>query len=551
MLKHLLIKNYALIHHLDLEPGRALNIITGETGAGKSIMLGALGLLMGNRSDSRLVYDQQKKCVVEGTFDISAYDLRHLFETSELDYDETCIIRREISPSGKSRAFVNDTPATLDVIKALGSYLMDIHSQHDNLMLATNQFQINVVDSYAQNQALRDVYHQIYHAFRETEDRFQRLQAAAAQARKELDYKNFLLEELNAAQLRRGEQEEIESELEVLENAEEIKSRLVLALEYLTNAEGAADQQVQSASQGLDKISHYSKSYVHLRDRLQSCLIELRDIADELGSEETKVEVDPAKTELLQDRLDTLFSLQKKHSVSTTEELIDIAEGLERDVDAILNYDEQIASTQKQLQALQKQLQQAATHLTESRKAVLGSIEKELLQTLRSLGMPNSTVQMKLDPIVPTYSGADQISFLFSANKGIAPQPLKQVASGGEFSRLMLSVKYLLADKTALPTIIFDEIDTGISGEIAIKMGSIMKQMGRNHQVIAITHLPQIAACGQDHYYVYKDSSAERTVSKIRHLTERERVAEIAQMISGEPPTAVSLKNAEELIESS
>ncbi|MGB3618909.1 MAG: AAA family ATPase, partial [Catalinimonas sp.] len=451
MLKHLFIQNYALIDHLDLTPDRALNIITGETGAGKSIMLGAIGLLMGNRADPKALFDQKKKCIVEGTFDVTAYELAPFFEQHDLDYEPTCMVRREITPSGKSRAFINDSPATLTVVRALGAYLMDIHSQHDNLMLASNRFQTQVVDTFAVNDALRHTYHDLYRRHHRAHEALERLKKAAAQARQELDFKTFQLEELNAAHLERGEQVRIEEELEVLEHAEEIKSRLNLTLDYLTRTDPAAEQLIQGAVQSLDKVVGYAQAYAQYRERLQSCLIELRDVAAEIEGIESLVEVDPNKTQLLQERLDTLFALQKKHGVDSEDALITIAEGLESDLHDIHQYDEQIAAARRETEQLSKQLRTAADALSASRRAVTAQIEDDVRQMLRGLGMPNGTLKVTLEPTNYLPSGADLISFLFSANKGVPPQPLKSVASGGEFSRLMLSMKALLAGKTALP----------------------------------------------------------------------------------------------------
>jgi DNA repair protein RecN (Recombination protein N) len=550
MLKNLLIKNYALIERLELQPAAELNIVTGETGAGKSIMLGALGLLLGNRADTKVLFDQEQKCIIEGTFDISGYDLKELFEQEDIDFDNTCLVRREISPSGKSRAFVNDTPVTLEVLKALSTRLMDVHSQHDTMQLGSNTFQINIVDAYAQNKRLLEGYKNTYRQFKKAESDYQTLISEAAQAKKELDFNNFLLQELQEAKLQEGEQEALESELQVLENAEEIKIKLNQVLDLLQDSEQCSVSTLNVSANILDKISRYSGKFSQLSERLNSTLIEIKDIASEVSEEEAATELNAERIEFIQSRLSLLFTLQKKHQVQTVEELIQIEQQLDKEVSKVLNLDEEILEKKQELDRLTTQLTEEAAKLSESRKAAIPHIEQELKSLLAEIGIPNATIKINQQNIPFSSSGADNIQFLFSANKGVTPQELKNVASGGEFSRLMLSIKYILADKTALPTIIFDEIDTGISGEIAIKVGSMMKQMARNHQIIVITHLPQIAARGLAHYYVYKDNSSERTISRIRQLNEDERVNEIAQMISGEPPSEISLKNARELLES-
>lgn len=553
MLTHLLIKNYALIRELELTPNRELNVITGETGAGKSIMLGAIGLLLGNRADTKALFDQTEKCIIEGTFEVVGYDMAELFEEAEIDYDDICLIRREISPSGKSRTFINDTPVNLEVLRRVGAQLMDIHSQHDTLQLGSAAFQIGIVDSYAQNKAHRQAYTQTFTAWKQAEMRLKSLLDQAAQAKKEADYNHFLLDELLAAKLQTNEQEVLEQEQNLLENAEDIKLKLQQAISYLTEGEDAPIvPRLKIVQQLLDKLGHFSENYRTLAQRLQACFAEARDIADEIESEEQSIEVDNERIAFVQERLDLIYHLQKKHGAKSTQELLDIQAQLEQKVGLLLSLDEDIAQAEKQTQTLQKQAISIAQTLTETRTAALEPIETELKNLFREVGMPNAAIKIKLEVAASlTPNGADVVTFLFSANKGVAPQELKNVASGGEFSRLMLLIKYILAGKTALPTIIFDEIDTGISGEIAIKVGGIMQQMGKKHQIIAITHLPQIAARGTAHYYVYKDNSGEKTVSKIRQLKPSEQIVEIAQMISGEPPSAASLDHARELLEMS
>lgn len=548
MLSYLLIKNYALIEHLELHPDARLNIITGETGAGKSIMLGAIGLLLGNRADTKTLYNPDEKCVIEGHFDISGYIIKNIFEEEELDYDSTCIIRREISPQGKSRAFVNDTPVNLESLRRITTELMDVHSQHDSVLLGSNEYQLQIVDTFAQNDTLLDHYKEAYRAFKKAQEAYDALLSEAKEIKKEFDYNSFLLEELEKARLVATEQEELEQELNILENAEEVKNRLNLSLDYLQNPEQSLIAYVQGLLANLNAIASIAPQYEQWRERVQSILIELKDIAAEVESEEENVELDDEKISQIQERLNLIYNLQHKHQVQRIGELLDIQTLLRRKVSKVLNLDDTLAQLQIQLQEAQQSLNQAAQTLSDSRQAVLPAIEAQVTALLVELGMPNASLKLRAEVSKPTLTGIDTISFLFSANKGIAPQQLKQVASGGEFSRLMLAIKYILASKRSLPTIVFDEIDTGVSGEIAIKVGSMMRDMARSHQLIAITHLHQIAAQGDTHYYVYKDHSADKTVSRIKKLNTEERVLEIAQMIGGARPSKAIVDNAREIL---
>lgn len=548
MLSHLLIKNYALIDELELTPDRELNIVTGETGAGKSIMLGAIGLLLGNRADTRVLYNPEQKCVIEGTFGVSGYIIEQIFDEEELDYSTTCIVRREIGVSGKSRAFVNDTPVNLETLRRVTSQLMDIHSQHDSVLLGSNEYQLEIVDTYAQHDDLLRNYRIDYQTYRSKKTLYDQLQAEAASMRKEFDYNNFLYEELVKAQLQPDEQETLEQELTILENAEEIKERLQLAYEYLDNTEQSVIDFLKGTVSNLAYISKLSNQYEQLQQRAQSSLIELRDLADEISTEQDRVEVDDTRAESIRERLNLLYQLQTKHQVKNIAALIDLRNELSQKVSKVLNLDDALADAKAQTEAARAQLQINAEALSESRHAVLSSIESEIGNLLHDLGMPNASLRILAEKTKPTPTGSDAISFLFSANKGIKPQQLKNVASGGEFSRLMMAIKYILASKRSLPTIIFDEIDTGVSGEIAIKMGNMMRDMAHNHQIIAITHLHQIAGQGTAHYFVYKDHSADKTVSRIKKLTIDERINEIAQMIGGKNPSASTLKNAREML---
>lgn len=550
MLKNLIIKNYALIRELEMKPAAELNIITGETGAGKSIMLGAVGLLLGNRADTRVLYDEESKCIIEGTFDVSEYDaLKKLFEEEGLDYEEESIIRREIAPGGKSRAFINDSPVTLDILKRMGNFLMDVHSQHDTLQLGSNLYQLDVLDAYAGNKAERQNYEKAYKAYRKAAGTYKQLQEEAAESRKEADYNSFLLQELESAKLQGLNQQELEEELEKLENAGDIKLKLGGIVQVLEYAEPmAVNSTLHGVFTELKQLGRYSESYRKLAERMESSLIELKDISRELEGEEQEIEVDEEKTALLQERLRVIFNLQQKHGVSEIDELLRLQESLQLKVSRVQNLDEEIAAAEKELRKREQEMEKEAAKLSESRKQIFQKFAGEVAGLLKDVGMPDASLQIEHKNIAPQSSGIDEVNILFSANKGIRPQGLKNVASGGEFSRLMFCIKYVLADKTALPTIVFDEIDTGISGEIAIKMVKMMQEMARNHQVISISHLPQIAAKGSAHYFVYKDNSSAKTFSRIKKLTEEERVSEIAKMIGGAQPSATAYESARELM---
>ena len=548
MLSHLLIKNYALIDELELAPDRELNIVTGETGAGKSIMLGAIGLLLGNRADTKVLYNPERKCVIEGTFGVSGFIIERIFEDEELDYSDTCIVRREISVSGKSRAFINDTPVNLEILRRVTSQMMDIHSQHDSVMLGSNEYQLEIVDTYAQDDDILRQYRSDYQLYRSKKTTHNQLQAEASAMRKEFDYNNFLYQELAKAQLQPDEQTTLEQELTILENAEDIKARLQLAYDYLDNAEQSVIDFLKGTVSNLAYISKLSNQYEPLLQRAQSSLIELRDIADEISTEQDRMEVDDARVEIIRERLNLIYQLQNKHQVSSVAGLISMRDELSGKVSKVLNLDDELAEAKRLTEAARAQLQTSAEVLSAVRRAVLQPIESEIGGLLHDLGMPNASLRIQVETGKPALAGVDTISFLFSANKGVKPQQLKNVASGGEFSRLMMAIKYILASKRSLPTIIFDEIDTGVSGEIAIKMGNMMRDMAHSHQIIAITHLHQIAAQGTAHYFVYKDHSAAKTVSRIKKLSFDERVHEISQMIGGNTPSPSAVKNAREML---
>lgn len=548
MLKHLTIKNYALIRHLELEPSASLNVVTGETGAGKSIMLGALGLLKGNRADTKVLWDENEKCVTEGVFEIKAYKLKNFFRAEDLDYSDTTIIRREISPGGKSRAFINDTPVTLDVMKKLGNLLLDVHSQHETLQLGNQDFQLRLIDAYGENQALVDTYTDAWKKFQHAKKEYDTLVTEADALRQDAEYINFQLDELVKAGFEPGEQEKIESELRIMEHAEDITSRLQSALSVINQSEFAARNSLSEARAHFQIMAGYANHYETLKQRLESVIIELDDIASEIEKEQGSVEFDPQRAEFLKERVNLLYRLLKKHRSNGIDGLLNLQSDLQRKAGITSNLDESLENAKKIYLDSQTELGGIAKKLSAARKKVLEPLAKELVKLLKELGIPDANIKIEQSSIEPTSHGADAIEIMFSANKGIAPRPLVQVASGGEFSRLMFSIKYVMAAKTAMPTLVLDEIDTGVSGEIAIRLGELMKSMSENHQLITITHLPQIAARGDAHYFVFKDSSSKKTISNIKELTRDERVEEIAKMIGGDNPSKAALQNAEELI---
>jgi DNA repair protein RecN (Recombination protein N) len=548
MLSQLTIKNYALIRHLEMAPSKELTVITGETGAGKSIMLGAIGLLLGNRADTKVLWDESEKCVAEGIFDIKPYKLKSLFETHDLDYSDQTVIRREISPGGKSRAFINDTPVTLEVMRAVGARLMDVHSQHETLGLGNHQFQLSLIDSYAAHQSLLVDYQQSWKSFVQSKKKYEDLQAEAGRLKGEYDFIRFQLDELQKASLQENEQEELESNLKISEHGEDIKTRLNQLLAMLEKTERSVQSVLSEAMSLIQPIRSYSQSYEQLASRLDSLRIELTDLVSELEREEGEIEFDPKKTKQLQERLDLIFGLQQKHRANSIAGLLKLQESLEQQAQKTVNLDEDLASAKKEFEKADKELNRQGKDLSASRAKVFDPLSKQLVKLLRDLGIPDANLRIEATKVEPGFNGTDQVELLFSANKGIAPRPLEQVASGGEFSRLMFCVKYIMAEKTALPTLVLDEIDTGVSGEISIQLGKMMKSMAQRHQLIAISHLPQIAARGHQHFLVYKDSSDKKTVSEIKQLKNDERVEEIAKMIGGAKPSNLARENAKELM---
>jgi DNA repair protein RecN (Recombination protein N) len=548
MLTQLTIKNYALIKHLVLEPSHNLNVITGETGAGKSIMLGAVGLLMGNRADTRVLWNENDKCVVEGSYDISDYKLKSFFKSEDLDYDETTVIRREISPGGKSRAFINDTPVTLEVMKRLGNLLMDVHSQHETLQLGNQSFQLQLIDAFAQNTAIREEYSEAWGAYLKAKKHFETLTSEAETLRNEADYVKFQLDELQKADLIENEQESLESELKVMEHAEEIKSRFNSVLDLLSRSELSAQTNVSASSSQLRYVVDFSPAYEALLKRIESIRIELEDIVNELENEEGSIEFDPQRTEFVKEKLSTIYRLLKKHHVSSLRDLITLQNELRQKADLTSNLDEALSKASASFVQSETQVKKIGAMLSDSRQKVFSPLCKQIMQLLKELGIPDGTLSIQHSLEAVSSKGIDSVDILFSANKGIAARPLANVASGGEFSRLMFCIKYVMAEKKAMPTLILDEIDNGVSGEIAMKLGNLMRSMSRKHQVITISHLPQIAAKGDAHYFVFKDTSDKKATSNVRRLGEDERIEEIAKMIGGASPSKIALENAQELL---
>ncbi|HEY8510937.1 MAG TPA: DNA repair protein RecN [Cyclobacteriaceae bacterium] len=547
MLKRLTIKNYALIRSLELEPAAGLNVITGETGAGKSIVLGAIGLLTGNRADTKVLWNPDEKCIIEGVFDVAPYRIREVFDRYELDYEDLTVIRREISPTGKSRAFINDTPITLDVMRYIGGLLLDIHSQNENYLSGQLAYQLNLIDTYAGNEKVRKAYSSTWKEYVDAKKNYEALSEQAATIRKEEDYIRFQLDELAKADLQEDEQSSLEAESQVMDHATEIREKVAQATSILSESEYSVSTSITTVRNLLQSISSYSEAYAQLLQRIDSLRIELDDVAEEIKRIGEQVEFDPERAVLVKERLDLIYRLQKKHGVQTVGELIELRQKLQQQADQATNLDAELAEAKAKLETATQALRTRASELSATRKKVFAELTKELTTLLAELGIPAARLEIAHRGKEPDASGSDHVDLLFSANKGIAPRPLAQVASGGEFSRLMLCIKYVLAERAAIPTLILDEIDSGVSGEIAIKLGAMMKRMARQHQLITITHLPQIAARGNAHYHVYKDNASKKASSNIRVLNEDERILEIAAMIGGDKPSETAIAGAREL----
>lgn len=551
MLKELHIQNYALIDRLAISFENGFSVITGETGAGKSILLGAIGLLLGQRADSKSIKNGATRCTLEAEFDVSGCRLEDFFTQNDLDFDgRECIIRREVSATGKSRAFVNDTPVALTVLKELGEKLIDIHSQHQNLLLNKEDFQLNVLDIMAGHREALEAYRQTYTAYRQTERALQQAREDAERSRTDEDYLTFQLQQLDEASLRPGEQEELEQEAHTLAHAEEIKGALFQTEELLTGDEGGLLHALKEGRRKLEGLIHLWPAAEELAQRTESCYIELKDIADEVAAHAERVEFNPERLDFVNDRLNTLYSLQQKHRVGNTEELLALADTYRRQLDGRAHADEHVQQLEQQSEQLRRQVMQQAEVLTKGRRKAAATVEEQMRARLVPLGIPNVQFRVELAAReTPDGSGMDKVGFLFSANKNGGLQPIAQVASGGEIARVMLSLKALISGAVQLPTIVFDEIDTGVSGHIAEKMALIMQEMGdRNRQVISITHLPQIAALGATHYKVYKEDDEQGTVSHIIRLNTEQRVEEIAHMLSGATLTEAARNNARALL---
>ncbi|RKR81578.1 DNA replication and repair protein RecN [Mucilaginibacter gracilis] len=551
MLQQLKINNYALIDNLEISFGAGLNILTGETGAGKSIILGALSLILGQRAESRYFFNQQKKCIIEGTFQIGEFHIKTFFEDNDLDYAPETVLRREISADGKSRAFVNDTPVNLTILKQLGEKLIDIHSQHATLEINDPAFQLLVIDSVAKHPDLLNQYHVTYRGYKSVTVKLKQLLDESERAKAELDYHQFQFDELEKASLSPDEQEKLEQELFALNNAGDIKRNLSGAHYLMDEGETPALLQLREASHQLTTLEKFDPLIAEINQRLKSSIIELKDIASEIETIEQRTFINEERALELNARLTLIYNLQKKHRVSTNAELLQIQQDLSNKIQQVLFGDEEIEALQQQIALKKDLLQSLASGLSANRTVAIPLIEKQVQESLSEMGMGNATLKIE-NAVSATQAfdqnGIDHIRFLFSANKGYALSEMSKVASGGELSRLMLSIKSLIASNTALPTIIFDEIDTGVSGEVANKVGQVMERLSQNLQVITITHLPQIASKGPNHYFIYKDDTAATTYTRIKPLTNKERVVEIAKMLSGDNPGDSALQNARELL---
>lgn len=551
MLKHLHIENYALIESLDIDLNDGFSVITGETGAGKSILLGAIGLLTGDRADLSAIQSGKQRCILEATFNTEGYDLEAFFQEEDLDFDPSeCIIRRELTANGKSRAFINDTPTTINALKRLGNRLIDIHSQHQNLLLGQEDFQLSVLDAVASMPELIESYSQAFHKWTQAVKALNEAQSSLDESRKDEDYLRFLVTELANFNPQPGEDETLQQQCDMLEHAQDIKSALMLGYGQLSEGDTPVTDTLRQVRNQLSSIQPYFQQAEELAERIESCRIELQDIAGTLESEGESIDYDPMRLEELQSRLNTLYSLEQKHHVGSSEELTELMKRMKERLDMMDNSDEYIKQLQKEEQECRSLLERISGKLTEKRSMAAKKVEKEVISSLKMLGMPNVRFQVHISATEsPTPKGMDKVSFLFSANLGSDMQNISHVASGGETARVMLSLKAILSGAVSLPTIIFDEIDTGVSGHIAESMANIMHKMGQQgRQVISITHLPQIAALGQYHYKVWKEDTDKITRSHITYLGQEERITELANMLSGSNVTKEAMNNARALL---
>jgi DNA repair protein RecN (Recombination protein N) len=549
MLVKLFVQNYALIKELDLELENGLTIVTGETGAGKSILLGAMSLILGSRADTSVLLNKDEKCIVEGTFRIEDYDLNDFFVSNELDYEPVTILRREINPAGKSRAFINDTPVTINILKELGDKLIDIHSQHQTLMLGDNSFQLDVIDSFAGTSRLISEYRSAYAAYRKLTREYNEIKEKADRNKADLEYYRFQLGQLDDAKLIQGEQEELEAEQELLEHAEEIRTALNNSSGLFSAEDISILTMLREVKMHLSKIRTFLPDGENLLNRAESSSIELNDLAGEIEKLAVSIEADPERLAQVNNRLDTIYSLVQKHRVRDLNELLIRKDEINALVRSIVSSDDRLSELEALLENQVSSLRVKAEELSEKRRNVIPEVEEKITELLKQLGMPNARFRIMLS-LLPdfTSAGIDHADFLFSANKQVAPENLAKIASGGELSRVMLSLKSLLSRNTNLPTIIFDEIDAGVSGEVADKVGQILSAMGKYMQVINITHLPQVASRGTRHFHVYKDETRDSTFTRVKLLTHDERILEVARLLSGSEVTETALKNAGELL---
>lgn len=548
MLKNLRIQNYAIIEQLDWALSPQLSVITGETGAGKSILLGALGLILGERADANVLFDKEKKCVVEGVFDISKLELNSFFEQYELDYEAHCTIRREISAQGKSRAFINDTPVNLSQLRELTEQLVDLHRQHQTLALQEEAMPRMFVDAMAENLPFTQAYRTAWKAYQQTLQQFRLLQSTREQALREQDFLQFQYDELEKLNIQEGELQQAEEESKILEHAEGTKKQLLGILTQMDGEEWSVLSLSKSIANALQHLRQIDSRMHEVAERMQSLYLELKEVSAEIESIESATEVNPARLEELSERLNALNRVMKKHGVNDEASLLQLRDEWASKLQTIIAGEEQLQALEQQAKQQELALRAHAKVISERRLKAAPLLEQAVMQLLAQVGMPMAQLEVRLETSELNAFGQDKIRLLFSANKGMSLQDLGKVASGGELSRLMLCLKSVVADKTALPTLIFDEIDTGISGEVARKVGQLLGALAKSHQLLSITHLPQIAACGQAHYFVYKVDAGERTASKVKLLTQDERILEIAKMLSGDPPSAAAVENARGLI---
>ncbi len=550
MLLHLSIENYALIQKLELDFYEGFSVITGETGAGKSILLGALSLILGKRADSQILLDKSKKCIIEGTFKIKDYGLNDFFQKNQLDYDDISILRREINKNGKSRAFINDTPVNLNILKELGDKLVDIHSQNKTITLNDSDFQLAVIDNYAGHSDIIKKYKSEYSNFINLDAQLSKLIEKEDKYQADKDYYKFLFDELNKAELKQGEQEELEKKLEILNNAEKIKTNLFKASYYLNSSDNNLLTQLVEVNSLISEISNYYPEIKEINDRLDSNIIDIKDISNDIERIEQKLVYDSKQVEKLNDRLDVIYHLQQKHRVSSIDDLIKIKNSLSDKLNNISSLKENINKLKLEISDKKLILSELANSISKNRKKSIPQIEKELLKIFSNLAMQNAQFKVEQTQLSNfTKDGIDRVRFLFNANRGGEKREISKIASGGELSRLMLSIKSLISQKNLLPTIIFDEIDMGVSGDIAAKVGDIMKKMSSSMQVIAITHLPQIAGKGDTHYLAFKVFEKNHTKSIIKKLNEKERINEIAKMLSSSKISSAAHQTAKELLE--